>query len=125
MQDYNFYEIRSKKSEEFVKGVRKVSLVCENRPDIHCFLWIDQERKLKHVQFLFDEKLIEWIEGRKNIITSHTNRQMASNRKPGIHKGARTIHTVDDSRIMEEGLQIIKSAEFPENYEQQILHKFA
>ena len=120
--DYRFYEIKSIRSKEFVKGLRKVTLVCENRPDIHCFLWIDESEALKHMQFLFDEKLIEWFDDKKELITSHTNRRSQSSTKSGVQKGARTIHAIKDNSIMREGIGIISSASFPGDYKLMISH---
>ncbi len=124
MMEYNFYEIKSQKSKEFVKGLRKVCLVCENRPDIHCFLWVNQEEKLQHLQFLFDENLIEWFEERKELITAQTNRKDYTPFQTGVHKGVRTIQSVQNSSIMEEGLEILKSAQFPDQYGQLIRPTF-
>ena len=123
MLNYNFYEIRSRKSQEFVRGVRQVSLVCSDDPDIHCFLWIDQQQELTHVQFLFNEKLIEWFANKQGLIVSETNRRMGTVQKPGIMKGVRTIHEVKDNSILQEGLNIIKSADFPETYKDLIQTK--
>lgn len=125
MSAYTFYEIKSQKSKEFVKGLRKVSLVCENRPDMHCFLWLNERDEPAHFQMLFNEKLVEWFEGREDLITSRTNRHQFQTTKPGVHKGSRTIHTIQDDFILNEGLEIIQSATFPDNYDSIIRLIFA
>jgi len=123
MLNYNFYEIRSRKSQEFNNGVRQVSLVCADDPDLHCFLWIDQQQKLTHFQFLFNEKLIEWFSNKDGLIVSETNRRSGPTGKTGVMKGVRTIHTVQDDSILQEGLEIINSSEFPNSYKDLIQTK--
>lgn len=121
MSLFSFYEIKSQKSKEFVKGLRKTSLVCLNHPEIHLFLWLDEDSKLKQAQFLFDENLIEWNDGIKGLIASETNRKTNDfPQKTGMQKGARTVHNVKDLRIIKRGLQIINSAKFPDTYDQMI-----
>ncbi len=118
METYNFYEIKSKKSQIYVDGLRQISLVCDDQPDIHCFLWVNQEQKLAHLQFLFNEKIIEWFSGRKSLVISETNRRSNNPEQIGIHKGVRTIHPVNDDKIRQEGLDIIRLANFPKNYKE-------
>jgi hypothetical protein len=118
MSLFNFYEIKSQKSSEFVKGVRKTSLACFNQPDLHLFLWLDQNENLKHLQFLFDENLLEWFDGQKGLLASETNRKdQVLTDKTGIQKGARTIHSTRDRTVIKRGLQIINAAKFPESYD--------
>lgn len=123
MLNYNFYEIRSRKSQEFVNGVRQVSLVCSDDPEIHCFLWLDQEQELTHLQFLFNERLIEWFANKRGLIVSETNRRSGPTGKIGVMKGVRTIHAVQDNSILQEGLNIIKAADFPKTYKDLIQTK--
>ena len=123
MLNYNFYEVRSRKSQEFVNGVRQVSLVCSDDPEIHCFLWIDQEQKLTHLQFLFNEKLIEWFSNKQGLTVSETNRRSSPTGKTGVLKGVRTIHSIQDNSILQEGLNIIKAADFPKTYKDLIQTK--
>lgn len=120
MSRYEFYEIKSKKSLQFTNGLRKVSLVCSGFPDAHIFIWLDQNERIKHLQFLFNEKIIEWFDERKELLTSQTNRGMNGQQKPGIHKGVRTIHSVKDDSIRREGLEILTEAVFPFKYENAI-----
>lgn len=113
----SFYEIKSQKSKEFVNGIRKTSLVCLNHPEIHIFLWLDESEQLKQVQFVFDENLLEWTEGQKGLTAAETNRKSGHfSAKTGIHKGVRTIHNSQDRSILNKGLQIINTAQFPDHY---------
>jgi len=124
MERYVFYEIKSKKSRMFVDGVRQVSLVCSTHPDMNLFIWLDEKQRLKHLQFVFNEQIIEWFEGKDRITTSQTNRRFSSDpTKPGIMKGVRTIHEVDDDTILSEGLHIIHNAVLPGSYEAMIKSK--
>ncbi len=117
MSLFSFYEIKSQKSKEFINGIRKTSLACLNHPEIHFFLWLDEDEKLKQVQFVFDENLLEWEEGRKGLIASETNRKTGHvSQKTGYQKGSRTIHTSRDISILKRGLQIIYTAELPDSY---------
>ncbi|MBU2643223.1 hypothetical protein KKI24_00830 [bacterium] len=125
MEHYVFYEIKSKKSRIFVDGVRQVSLVCATHPGLNFFLWIDEQQKLKHLQFVFNEKIIEWFAETERLSTSQTNRRFPSPSKPGIHKGVRTIHAVEDDSILDEGVQIVNQATLPGSYETMIKSKLA
>ena len=123
MDAFSFYEIKSKKSQEFIKGVRKTSLVCLNHPEIQFFLWIDERGDLKQVQFLFEENLIEWFQGRKELQANETNRKYnILVTQKGIQKGARTIHPTQNKSIIKKGLQIINTSQFPALYDKLIRH---
>lgn len=105
----------------FIDGVRQVSLVCATHPEMNFFLWFDEQQKLKHLQFLFNERIIEWFEGKEQISTSETNRRFPSaSSKPGVMKGVRTIHAVEDDSILSEGLDIINNATLPGSYDAMI-----
>jgi hypothetical protein len=124
MERYVFYEIKSKKSRMFVDGIRQVSLVCSTHPAMNFFLWIDEQQTLTHLQFIFDEKIIEWFVDKEQIRTSQTNRRFPSaSTKLGVHKGVRTIHGVEDDSILIEGAEIIKQALLPGSYETLIKSK--
>ena len=119
----NFYEIKSQKSQEYVKGIRKTSLVCLNHPELQFFLWIDENGTLKQVQFLFDENLIEWFQGKNELKANETNRKYnIYATKTGIQKGARTIHPTQNRSIIKKGLQIINTSQFPDSYNDLIRH---
>ncbi|NQU65765.1 MAG: hypothetical protein HQ517_16005 [SAR324 cluster bacterium] len=123
MERYLFYEIKSKKSRMFINGVRQVSLVCSTHPDMNFFLWLDEQQNLKHLQFVFNENIIEWFADKEQISTSQTNRRFQSTSKTGVHKGVRTIHAVEDDSILDEGVQIIRHATLPGSYETLIKSK--
>ncbi len=124
MSLFNFYEIKSQKSSEFVNGVRKTSLACFNQPDLHLFLWLDKDENLKHLQFLFEENLLEWFDGQKGLLASETNRKdQYFTPKTGHQKGARTIHGTQDRSVIKRGLQIINAAKFPDSYDHLIRTK--
>lgn len=117
MTPFSFYEIKSQKSKEFVNGVRKTSLACLNHPEMHIFLWLDENETLKQAQFIFDENLLEWAEGQTGLTASETNRKAGQfSQRTGMQKGARTIHSSRDLSILKRGLQIINKAQFPESY---------
>jgi len=123
MGKYEFYEIKSKKSLEYNNGLRKISLVCGNYNDLHCFLWLNEDGELKQFQFLFDEKLIEWFSEKDRLCTSKTNRQGNETSQVGIHKGVRTIHSVEDLDLMKEGIEKIQQSIFPYKYNEMIKSK--
>jgi len=115
MREVQFYEIKSKKSEEFINGVRQVTLSSVELPQINCFLWFGEIGEMKHFQIIFDEKLLEWHLER-GFSVSVTNRRSGIQEKIGVSKGSRTIHAVEDNNILKEGLEIIKNSVFPEDY---------
>jgi len=126
MENYIFYEIKSKKSRMFVNGVRQVSLACSTHPDINFFLWLDENQMLKHLQFIFNEQIIEWFADKEGISTSQTNRRFpSSSSKTGIMKGVRTIHAVEDGSILKEGVEIVQQATLPGSYDSMIKSKLS
>ena len=110
-----FYEIKSQKTEHSRDGIRQLSFACEDHPDMFCFLWIDPNQKLKHIQLLFGESVLEWKEG-QGINCSQTNRIQENEIKIGVHKGSRSLHLNDDPELLNESLQIMKRCEFPESW---------
>jgi len=103
--------------------LRKVTLNCENNPQIFCFIWIDKAEEFEHIQFAFDENIIEWFRGR-GIIIGQTNRKTHDYpAKLGIHKGSRTIHASQNRSILEEGIDIIRDSEFPDDFQHSIQTK--
>ena len=53
------YLIKSNKTEEWEKGVRKISFACDD-PDIHAFVWVDPSERLIGIQIIFRERVLEW-----------------------------------------------------------------
>jgi len=123
MAIYRFYQIKSLKSQEYRNGLRQVTLNCENHPQIYCFVWINKTEEPEHIQFVFNENIIEWFKER-GISIGQTNRKMYDYpAKSGIQKGSRTIHASYNTSIMDEGIDIIKDSEFPEDFQHTIQAK--
>jgi hypothetical protein len=118
-----FYEIKTKKSEITDSGVLQLSFACEDKPEIFCFLWINQGKELKHIQFLFGESVLEW-ESNWGILVSQTNRVNNHEAKIGVHKGSRSIHSIDDPNLLSESLDQIKRCKLPEGWNEQVHAKF-
>ena len=123
MSKCKFYLIRSKKSEEMVNGLHKITLWCENKADAHGFLWIDAESNIQHIQLLFGEIVIEWIAG-KGMKSSRTNRDLEVPEGIGYHKGVRILHPLEDTTLIESVLEEVRNAEFPQEWSAKILEKF-
>jgi hypothetical protein len=123
MSKCKFYLIRSKKSEEIVDGLHKITLWCENKADVHGFLWIDAESNIQHIQLLFGEIVIEWFAG-KGIKCSRTNRDMEVPEGIGYHKGVRILHPLEDTTLIGSVLEEVRNAEFPPEWSAKILENF-
>ncbi len=123
MRPYQFYLISTKKSEEVVNGLKKITLGCENRADAHGFLWIDTENNICQIQLIFGEIVLEWIAG-KGIKCSRTNRDLDAPEGIGFQKGARILHPLADTTQIEAVLEETRNAEFPPEWSEKILEKF-
>ena len=123
MSKCKFYLIRSKKSEEMVDGLHKITLWCENKADAHGFLWIDAGSNIQHIQLLFGEIVLEWFAG-KGIKCSRTNRDLEVPEGIGYHKGARSLHPLEDTTLIEPVLEEVRNAEFPPEWSAKILENF-
>ena len=123
MSKCKFYLIHSKKSEEMVDGLHKITLWCENKADAQGFLWIDAESNIQHIQLLFGEIVIEWFTG-KGIKCSRTNRDLEVPEGIGYHKGVRILHPIEDTTLIEPVLEAVRNAEFPPEWSAKILEKF-
>lgn len=110
-----FYEIRSRKSEEYVNGVRQVSLSSETYDQVQCFLWLDSKSQLVHLQLLYDENVLEWFTG-KGFVGGATNRRLNPVWKNGQNKGVRTIHETAHNDNTIQGIDILKDSYFPTPY---------
>jgi len=117
MEQHKFYEINSEKSQIFENDLKQITFACENWPDAFCFLWINREDRLIHFQMLFEEKVIDWFPEGEKIGVGQTNRAFFHPVKPGITKGVRTIHSVKDDKILQEGWEIFQNADFPEAFQ--------
>ena len=123
MSKCKFYLIRSKKSEEMVDGLHKITLWCENKADAQGFLWIDAESNIQHIQLLFGEIVLEWFAG-KGMKCSRTNRDLEVPEGIGYHKGARILHPLEDTKLIGPILEEVRNAEFPPEWSAKILEKF-
>jgi len=123
MSKCKFYLIRSKKSEEMVDGLQQIALGCENRADAHGFLWIDAENDIRQIQLLFGEIVLEWFAG-KGMKCSRTNRDLEVPEGIGYRKGARILHPLEDTTLIESVLEEARNAEFPPEWSAKILEKF-
>ncbi|MBC8258611.1 MAG: hypothetical protein H8E38_06310 [SAR324 cluster bacterium] len=124
MSSCRFYLIKTKKSEEVVQGLQQLSLGCENRKDAHGFLWIDATNNIRQIQLLFGEIVLEWFAG-KGLTFSRTNRDLEIPEGIGFQKGARILHPLEDKTQMESVLAEARDAEFPAEWSERILEKFA
>jgi len=106
-----------------VDGLHKITLWCENKADAQGFLWIDAESNIQHIQLLFGEIVIEWFAG-KGIKCSRTNRDLEVPEGIGYHKGARILHPLEDTTLIEPVLEEVRNAEFPPEWSAKILEKF-
>jgi len=120
---YDFYEIKSKKSTELINGVYQITLSCSNYSGTQCFLWINPNGDAQHIQLIFDEKIVEWFPN-QGLVLSCTNRRQQSVSQRGVMKGVRTIHQSKDLAILQEGLSLVSSANFPSKWDQLIKEKF-
>ena len=123
MKHCQFYIIDSKKSEEVVNGLKKITLGCENKSDTHVFFWIDKENNIKQIQFLFGELVLEWFHG-KGFKFSRTNRTLEIPKGIGFHKGVRILHPVNKNATIEIALEKAKNSEYPPDWSEKILEKF-
>ena len=106
-----------------VDGLHKITLWCENKADAQGFLWIDAESNIQHIQLLFGEIVIEWFAG-KGIKCSRTNRDLEVPEGIGNHKGARILHPLEDTTLIEPVLEEVRNAEFPPEWSAKNLEKF-
>lgn len=123
MRGCQFYVISTKKSEEWVDALHQITLGCENRMDAHGFLWIDTEDNIRHIQLLFGEMVIEWIDG-KGVKYSRTNRATEVPEGIGYHKGVRVLLPVEDTETIESILEEVRNSVFPPEWSEKILEKF-
>ena len=123
MSSCKFYMINTLKSKELVDGLHKITLECENRFDVHGFLWVDEEDEIMQIQLLFGELAIEW-KSEKGIKYSRTNRSTEIPEGIGFHKGVRDLRQVDDKDLIESIKEELLSAEFPPEWSEKIKQKF-
>lgn len=122
MAIYQFYKIKSELSEKFEKGLRKLSFSCKGYPDIHFFLWLNDKDELRQFQLIYNEKFIDWSSAHP-FIFGVTNRRIDPESDQGTYKGVRTLHSNDDSSILEEAVKIVKDSDLPKYIGGLILEK--
>ena len=106
-----------------VDGLQQIALGCENRADAHGFLWIDAENKIWQIQLLFGEIVLEWFAG-KGMKCCRTNRDLEVPEGIGYQKGARILHPLEDTTLIESVLKEVRNAEFPPEWSAKILENF-
>ena len=109
---YHFYQIRSQSALPAPSGAAKLSLVCEEDPQLHLFIWLEAENQPSHMQFLFGEQVIEWRQGHAPQAFA-TNRQGLTSESLGRFKGVRSLQPEEDSSALAAGLAILRQGVFP------------
>ncbi len=123
MSSCKFYMINTLKSKELVDGLHKITLECENRFDVHGFLWVDEEDEIMQIQLLFGEIAIEWRSG-KGIKYSLTNRATEMPKGIGFHKGVRDLRQASETDSIESIKDEVLNAEFPAEWSEKIKQRF-
>ena len=123
MSRCKFYVINTQKSQELVDGLHKITLECENRFDVHGFLWIDKDDEIMQIQILFGEIAIEW-RSESGIKYSLTNRATEIPEGIGFHKGVRDLRQAEETDSIELVKEEVLNAEFPSEWSEKIKQKF-
>ncbi len=123
MSRCKFYVINTQKSQELVDGLHKITLECENRFDVHGFLWIDKDDEIMQIQILFGEIAIEW-RSESGIKYSLTNRATEIPEGIGFHKGVRDLRQAEETDSIESVKEEVLNAEFPSEWSEKIKQKF-
>ncbi|MBG55526.1 MAG: hypothetical protein CL935_00140 [Deltaproteobacteria bacterium] len=123
MSRCKFYVINTQKSQELVDGLHKITLECENRFDVHGFLWIDKDDEIMQIQILFGEIAIEW-RFESGIKYSLTNRATEIPEGIGFHKGVRDLRQAEETDSIESVKEAVLNAEFPSEWSEKIKQKF-
>ena len=112
---YQFYVIKSQKSVPDAQGNRQETLACVDEPLIKAFFWLNQAEEPTHVQFFFNEEIIEWRSGQSTLY-GKTNRFNQSGGEQGRQKGSRTFVTNEDNSTLAQGRRIFEDSAVPEPY---------
>ena len=123
MRHCQFYLIISKKSEEVVNGLKKHSLGCENRADVHGFFWIDDRDNIRQIQLIFGEIVLEWLAG-KWVKFSMTNRTLTISQEVGLAHGAHILHPLESNTLSDTVMDEARNAEYPPEWADKIMEKF-
>ncbi len=114
--NYQFYLIQSKKSQPDAQGHWQVTLACVNEPLIKVFFWFEQKNEPTHIQFFFNEEMIEWREGQA-LSYGKTNRFQQVSAKQGRQKGSRTFIPSQEASTLSRGRAILQTATAPRPYQ--------
>ena len=122
MKTLKFYIVRSSKSDEVVDGLRKIGLSCVNNPEVHGFIWLNEEDEMMQAQFLFEDICLEWEEQRGYRCGS-TNRSIVQWEGAFHQQGSMIFEGENDMEQLNRYLELLKTAEFPEIFDQPIRKK--
>lgn len=122
MARYEFYEIRSARSEQTEVGadgsaLRRRSYICAERGDLNLFAWVDEDEHLCVFQLLFREHFVTWSRhgGVEVGVTSrHDLNPFAGHRNEGV----RTLHGTDAEQtaaILDAARQLLARSDLPPN----------
>lgn len=123
MSHSQFYLITSKKSKEEVNGLKKITFGCVNRSNAYGFIWIDDEKDIQHIQFIFGEIVLEWLP-KKGLRYSTTNRALETPEGTGFQKGVRILHPIENKDEIKSTLEEAQNALYPIEWAEKILEKF-
>ena len=119
---YQFYEIKSLKSQPVENGSWQISLACKGEPLIKIFFWFQKDGKPSHIQLFYNEKVLDW-KINQGLFLSVTNRYEEQIFKLGTQKGVRNLIPSRDKEFLIEGLEILTQSSIPEAYQQLIQEK--
>jgi len=123
MNHTQFYLINSKKSNEEVNGLKKITFGCVNRSNSYGFIWIDKKNNIQHFQFIFGEIVLEWLP-KKGLRYSRTNRALETPEGIGFQKGVRILHPTENKDKIKDVLEEAQNAIYPIEWSEKILEKF-
>lgn len=111
MAQYQFYYIKSQKSQMIEDGLRKLSFSCEGRSDIFCFVWVEPSGCLDHVQLVFSNKFIEG-NIRKNPLAGYTAKAIETMSQKAQKQIGQTLYSQNNHSILQEGLDLLSKTDF-------------
>ena len=123
MTNSQFYLINSKKSNEEVNGLKKITFGCSNRANSYGFIWIDDENNIQHIQFIFGEIVLEWLP-KKGLRYRMTNRVIEAPDGKGFQKGVRTLLPIENKDLIKDAIEEAQTALYPMEWSKKILEKF-
>ena len=113
---YHFSQLLSKRAEiPDENGLKKLSFMSDElNTELYVFIWIDESNEIEKLQYFFFEKVIDWSRT-SGLTTNVTNRLQSPEtaQKKGVFKGLRTLHAVNDPKMLDEALEILNQSVFP------------